>query len=283
MTAWTVGRLRGEIARSLAATSASPGLDARLIVAHAAGIAPDAIVLSDGEVVADAVAAAALALAARRAAGEPVARLFGEKEFYGLAFGLTADTLVPRPDTETLVDAVLADADWNAALAILDLGTGSGAILIALLRHLPRAHGVGVDLAEGAIAASRDNAARHGVAERARFIVGGWDGGPATPFDVVVSNPPYIGRSEIGTLPVDVRDHDPRLALDGGTDGLDAYRTIIPALPGRLAPDGKAYLEIGFGQAPAIARLAAEARFACDFRPDLAGIARVAVLTRKNP
>jgi release factor glutamine methyltransferase len=283
VTARTVATLRGDIARSLAATSASPGLDARLIVAHAAGIAPDAIVLRDADPVSDAVAAAALALAARRAAGEPVARLVGEKEFYGLSFRLTADTLIPRPDTETLVDAVLAGVDQNAPLAILDLGTGSGAILIVLLKHLPRATGVGVDLAEGAVAAARDNAARHGVAQRATFVTGGWDGGPARLFDVVVSNPPYITRGEIPRLPVDVRDHDPHLALDGGDDGLDAYRAIIPALPKRLSPGGQAYLEIGFGQGPQVAQLAAAARFACEFRHDLAAIQRVAVLQRKNP
>jgi release factor glutamine methyltransferase len=279
----TVAVLRREIARSLASASASPGLDARLIVAHAAGIAPDAIVLCDADPVTDTVAAAALALAKRRASGEPVARLLGEKEFYGLAFRLTPDTLIPRPDTETLVDAVLAAVDRDAPLAILDLGTGSGAILIALLKHLPHARGVGVDLAEGAIGVARDNAARHGVAGRSSFVTGGWDGGPAHSFDVVVSNPPYIARGEIAALPVDVRDHDPHLALDGGPDGLDAYRAIIPALPGRLSPGGRAFLEAGFGQGPDIARLAADARFACAFRNDLAGIARVAVLSRKNP
>ena len=260
MSPRTVAVLRREIARSLASTSASPGLDARLIVAHAAGIAPDAIVLRDAEAVTDAVTAAALALAKRRAAGEPVARLLGEKEFYGLAFRLTPDTLIPQPDTETLVDVVLAAVDRDAPLAILDLGTGSGAILIALLKHLPHARGVGVDLAEGAIGVARDNAARHGVAGRSSFVTGGWDGGPAHSFDVVVSNPPYIARGEIAALPVDVRDHDPHLALDGGPDGLDAYRAIIPALPGRLSPGGRAFLEARFGQGPDIARLAADAR-----------------------
>jgi release factor glutamine methyltransferase len=283
VTDWTVATLRREIARGLAATSGSAGLDARLIVAHAAGIAPDAIVLHDADALSGAVATAALALAARRAAGEPVARLFGEKEFYGLSFRLTADTLIPRPDTETLVDAVLAGVDRNAPLAVLDLGTGSGAILIALLKHLPRATGVGVDLAAGAIAAARDNAARHGVADRATFVTGGWDEGPTRPFDVVASNPPYIMRDEIPRLPVDVRDHDPHLALDGGDDGLDAYRAIIPALPKRLSPRGQAFLEIGFGQGPAVAAMAAEARFACEFRRDLAAIQRVAVLHRKTP
>jgi release factor glutamine methyltransferase len=211
-----------------------------------------------------------------------VARIVGRKEFYGIEVELSPDTLVPRPDTETLVDAVLATRRHEDAVAILDLGTGSGAILLALLAELPNATGVGVDLSEGAVAAARGNAARLGLAERAAFAVGDWAAGIDRRFDVVVANPPYIESEAIAGLPVEVRDHDPHLALDGGADGLDAVRAILPDLDRVLAENGAAFVEIGFGQGPAVARLAAENRFVSTFRRDLAGIERVAEIGRRS-
>jgi release factor glutamine methyltransferase len=220
------------------------------------------------------------ALALRRTTGEPVARLLGEKEFYGLSFALSPETLVPRPDTETLIDAVLATVDRIAQPAILDLGTGSGAILLALLTELPNATGVGVDLSADALATAARNAERLGIARRVQFRQGDWAAGIDRRFDIVVSNPPYNASPEILDLPVEVREHDPHLALDGGLDGLDAYRVIIADLGRVLTPGGRAFLEIGAGQAEAVSDLASAAGFMCDFRRDLAGIDRVAVLNR---
>ena len=195
---------------------------------------------------------------------------------------LSPETLVPRPDTETLVAAVLATVDREAAPAILDLGTGSGAILLALLTELPNATGVGVDLSAVALATAAKNAELIGIARRVQFREGSWTVGIERRFDLIVSNPPYIASGEIATLPVEVRDHDPHLALDGGRDGLDAIRAILSDLERVLAENGAAYIEIGFGQAGAVAQLAAEKAFTTAFRRDLAGIDRVAILRRKT-
>lgn len=189
--------------------------------------------------------------AARRLAGEPVWRILGEREFWGLPFRLAAATLEPRPDTETLVEAAVATLKHRRQepLAILDLGTGTGCLLIALLSEFPRARGVGVDLSEEACATARGNAARNGVTERAVIRQGTWTQGLTERFDLVVSNPPYIATAEIATLSESVRDHDPHLALDGGADGLACYRELAALLPEALAPGGLAVLEVGAGQA----------------------------------
>jgi release factor glutamine methyltransferase len=279
----TVSALRRAIAGKLAAVSDSAALDARMLVAHAMGISPDAVLFRDEEEAGGAAALRAMNLAERRMRGEPVARIVGEKEFYGLIFGLSPATLVPRPDTETLVDAVLDVVDRDAAVAILDLGTGSGAILLALLSQLPNAVGVGVDASADALATASDNAQRLGLEARAAFAVGDWAKGLTTEFAVVVSNPPYIAHDEIATLAVDVRDYDPHMALDGGGDGLDAYRAILSDLDRVLADGGAAFLEIGFGQAKDVAVLAAREGFATTFRRDLTGIERAAILSRKGP
>ncbi|HVY20535.1 MAG TPA: peptide chain release factor N(5)-glutamine methyltransferase [Bauldia sp.] len=278
----TVAELRREIAAALAPSSDSAALDARLLVAHAMGIQPDAVLFRDGEAAGAGVALRAMNLADRRKRGEPVARIVGEKEFYGLTFGLSPATLVPRPDTETLVDAVLEVIDRDAPVAILDLGTGTGAILLALLSQLPNGAGVGVDVSADALATAAENAARLGLATRAAFGVGDWARGITTEFAIVVCNPPYIAHGEIASLPVDVRDYDPHIALDGGDDGLDAYRAILSDLDRVLAEDGVAFLEIGFGQGDAVAALAAENGFSTTFRRDLAGIERVAILGRET-
>jgi release factor glutamine methyltransferase len=278
----TVAELRRELAALIKGTSQTAALDARLIVAHALGVSGERAIALDDVPVDEALADAARALARRRGTGEPVARILCEKEFYGLPFRLAAETLVPRPDTETLVDAVVADHRRDVAITILDLGTGSGAILIALLRELPRATGVGIDKAENAVATARGNAERNGVGERARFAQGDWAAGLSGPFDVVVSNPPYIPSGEIPSLPVEVRNHDPHLALDGGDDGLDTIRTILSDLDRVLAANGRAYVEIGFGQAAEVSHIAQTVGFAAAFRQDLAGIDRVAVLRRER-
>jgi release factor glutamine methyltransferase len=277
----TIAALRREIAGKLQAISDSAALDARMLVAHAMGITPDAVLFRDDEEAGGTVALRVANLAQRRLHGEPVARIVGEKEFYGLTFGVSPATLVPRPDTETLVDAVLEVVDRDAAVAILDLGTGSGAILLALLSQLPNAAGVGVDTSADALATASDNARRLGLETRAAFAVGDWARGLATEFAIVVSNPPYIEHGEIATLAVDVRDYDPHMALDGGHDGLDAYHAILLDLDRVLAEGGVAFLEIGYGQGDAIVALAAEHGFRVTFRRDLAGIERVAILSRE--
>ncbi len=280
----SIGALRREIGRTLVKTSPSAALDARLIVAHALRIDPGEVILRETALIRPETRRDALAMAARRAGGEPVARIVGEKEFWGLAFRLSAETLVPRPDTETLVSAALAAVRGRlrgTPPRILDIGTGSGAILLALLSELPDASGTGTDRARGALETAQDNAVRFRLTGRAAFVEADWASGVAGPFDLVVSNPPYIEAGEIAGLPLEVRDHDPHLALDGGEDGLDAYRAIIPDLDRLMAENGRAFLEVGAGQADAVAELGAPAGFVSRRHRDLAGIERVVELARR--
>ncbi|MEE7502928.1 peptide chain release factor N(5)-glutamine methyltransferase [Methylobacterium mesophilicum] len=216
------------------------------------------------------------------AASEPVARILGAWEFWGLPFRLGPDTLVPRPDTEILVEVALAARpDRAAPLRCLDLGTGTGCILTALLSERPRATGVGLDRSEGALRVARDNAAANGVGDRARFVAGDWCDALRGRFDLVVSNPPYIARAVIATLEREVRGHDPAAALDGGTDGLDAYRRILDGAGTRLAQGGLLVLEIGYDQAEAVADLARAAGYReRGLTRDLAGHDRVLCFDR---
>jgi release factor glutamine methyltransferase len=280
----TVGALRRRIAKRLKGAGDNGALEARLLVAHALGRAASTIPLVDDLPVDAEAEARAFAYADRRAAGEPVARITGVKEFWGREFGLSPETLVPRPDTETVVEAALAFVDRTGGrhrpLTILDLGTGSGAILLSLLGELPQATGLGIDRSEGALRTAAENAVRLGLGGRARFVTGDWAKGLAGRFDVVVANPPYIESAAIDDLPVDVRLHDPHLALDGGRDGLDAYRSILADLGRIMGPEGRAFLEIGAGQRAEIEDLGRESGFATVFRADLAGIDRVAEMGR---
>lgn len=282
----TVASLRREIIRMLGATTETAALDARVIVAHFMGCVPAQLALRDDEEIGAALAEEARGFARRRAEGEPVARLTGEKEFWGMALTLAPETLIPRPDTETLVEAVLArvEEDWNraATLRLLDLGTGSGAILLALLSELPNSEGLGIDIQAAAVTTARANAERHGLASRASFEIGDWSARVRGTYDVVVANPPYIETQEIATLPVDVRDHDPHVALDGGADGFDAIHAILADLSRILAPGGVAFIEVGAGQAATVVELAGAHGFAAGFRRDLAGHERVAILSRQS-
>lgn len=227
-------------------------------------------------------------LARRRVAGEPVARILGNKEFWGLSLQLSEATLVPRPDTETLVELALellrADESAGRRLRIADLGTGSGAILLALLSELPHAHGFGTDISTEALQTASRNAARLGLSDRATFIACDYATGLSGPFDLIASNPPYIRSADIAGLATEVRHHDPRAALDGGADGLDAYRRLIPQAAGLLAPRGALVVEAGQGQSGDIQALMAAAGLIIGDAPraDLAGIPR-AVLGRKLP
>lgn len=285
-TVATLGAARRAAANRLAAglgAEATPALDARLLIASAIGIAPDQLVLVDDRTLSPAESHAIERAIDRRLAGEPVARIVGEKEFWGLSFRLSPATLVPRPDTETLIDATLAWIDRThrreEPLRIVDIGTGSGAIVIALLTALPNAIGLGIDLSEEAARTARDNATRLGVGDRCLFIRGRWSHSCGA-MDVIASNPPYIVSNVIETLDREVKDHDPMLALDGGADGLDAYRAILGDLGRVMAPGGATFLEIGFDQAVALASLAAEAGFEATIHADLAGHDRVVELHR---
>lgn len=231
----------------------SAGLDARLLLEGALATRD-----LDPDHTLDAAAAAAFdGFLRRRLAREPVWRILGEREFWGLTFRLSPATLEPRPDSETIVEAALVQLEGrrDEALALLDLGTGTGCLLLALLSELPRARGLGIDLSDEACRTAAGNAALNGLENRVAFRQGNWTEGLVGPFDLIVSNPPYIPLAEIATLSVEVREHDPILALDGGADGLGPYRLFASSLPPLLAPGGVIVLEIGAGQGPDVVAL----------------------------
>jgi release factor glutamine methyltransferase len=279
----TVAATRRALASAFrAAGIATPELDARVLVGHALGLDPTVIAAADQRSLSDGEANTIAALAARRLAHEPVARIRGRKEFWSLDLRVTPDVLVPRPETETIVEAALAalgERLRNNELRIADLGTGSGALLIALLSELPRAFGVATDRSIKALEVARENARAHGVAPRAAFV--GCDYGAALGggYDLIVTNPPYVRSHDIAELPSEVRDHDPKLALDGGTDGLDAHRTIAADAERLLSREGLIIAECGFGQADAIAMLFVNAGLSVPQPPraDLSGIPRAIV------
>ena len=205
-------------------------------------------------------------------------RILGRREFWGLSLAISPDALDPRPETETIVEAALVEfaARRREPLALLDLGVGSGALLCALLSEFPAARGIGVDVSEGAANVARANVEALGLPNRAEIRLGDWGAGVDGPFDLIVANPPYVRSGDIADLPREVRDHDPLLALDGGEDGLDAYRALLPQIARLLAPEGRFFLEVGAGQAEAVEQIAAAAGLAelATF-DDLAGVARV--------
>lgn len=270
--------LRDGAARLAAAGIESAPGDARLLIAHALGREAKGLTLFGPSSVTAAEWSQIEALIARRAVGEPVARILGRREFWSLAFQLTPATLDPRPDSETAVEAALALVpDRAAPLTLLDLGTGSGCLLLALLSELPAARGIGVDRNPAAALAARTNAAALGLTDRAAFIVGDW-GAALAPMrvDLLVSNPPYIPSGDLPGLARDVRDWDPPLALDGGPDGLDCYRALAIDLPRLLRPGAGVALEIGWDQADAVSTLMRPILGASlTVIPDLAGRPRV--------
>lgn len=220
------------------------------------------------------------AMAERRLAGEPVARIIGEKEFWGLRFTLSTDTLVPRPDTETVVEAALDFVRAPSARTsprILDIGTGSGAILLALLSELPNATGVGTDISAAALGVARLNAELLGLSERVEFVASDYFSAVSGAFDVIVSNPPYVRTADIESLEREVRVHEPHHALDGGADGLDAYRMLCAQCGDHLVQGGALIVEVGHDQADDVARLMTAASLSVirPFRRDLAGVPRV--------
>ena len=238
---------------------ATPELDARLLLCEADGVSQEAYVAEPDRPLPPDVAAAYTRLIERRLGGEPVARILGRREFYGRDFLVDRHTLDPRPDTETLIDAALAWVAGKGAqelpLRVLDLGTGTGCILLTLLAELPRATGVGTDVSVAALALARTNARRLGVEARARFAAGDWLDAVTGRFDLVVANPPYLATEEISQLAPEVGRHDPLAALDGGPDGLKAYRRIAARAAEVLQPGGAILLETGHTQSEAVVSL----------------------------
>lgn len=259
-----------DAARARLEAAAVPGaaLDARVLVCGTLG--RDAVdLIAHGDALLDQAQCDAVDRnVARRLAREPVARILGQREFWSLDFRVTGATLDPRPDSETVVSAALEAASLSqrrdGELRIADLGTGSGCLIVALLSELPEARGVGIDRSSEALRVARANARDHGVSDRLELACGDWLSGCNDGFDLIVSNPPYIPTGDIVGLEAEVADHDPRGALDGGPDGLDAYREISPQAYDRLDPGGWLVLEIGDGQADAVSALLSTAGFSLD-------------------
>ncbi|MFB9266750.1 peptide chain release factor N(5)-glutamine methyltransferase [Bradyrhizobium erythrophlei] len=259
----------------------SAELDARLLVGAALGLDLTGMISSANRALTSGESERLETFAQRRLAGEPVARILGMKEFWGLPLKLSAATLVPRPDTETVVEHALelvrADGATDRPLRIADLGTGTGAILLALLSELRNAQGFGTDISTEALTTARENATQLGLADRATFLACDYASGLTGPFDLIVSNPPYIRSADIADLAIEVREHDPRAALDGGADGLDAYRALISQSAGLMAANGALVVEVGQGQSGdvEVLMMAAGLSPAGPPKTDLAGIPRV--------
>jgi release factor glutamine methyltransferase len=257
----------------LSVASDTPRLDAELLMAHALGLSRNDLLLRQRDLI---VPPGFAALIARRLGGEPVAYITGTREFWTISLAVTPDVLIPRPDSETLIEAAVAHFAGRAPQAILDLGTGSGALLLAALSEWPDAHGLGIDASPAALAVAQGNAARLGLAERATFRPGDWAQAIDATFDLILINPPYIARSV--ALAGDVL-HEPDSALFAGAEGLDDYRRIAPDLPRLIAPGGMAAIEIGYDQKVAVSALLADAGLSVRALRDLAGHDRCLVAT----
>lgn len=252
----------------------SAEIDARLLLSAAADLDRASILSAPETLLTQAQETRLADMTRRRAAHEPMAYILGAREFRSMEFLTPPGVLIPRPDTETLVEAALEAAPH--ARSIVDLGVGTGCILLSLLAAMPEADGWGVDLNPAALEASARNAHKLGLAQRAHFVASDWGGALERRFDLLVSNPPYIATSEVETLAPDVRAYEPRLALDGGEDGLSAYRILAPQAVRLLNPGGVAAFEIGWDQSAAVARLLTEAGLReVQTRQDMAGRDRV--------
>jgi len=271
------------LSKSFALAGIDSGMtDARALIGAALRLSRAQLLAQSDRLLEPREIAAIDALAARRMKREPVSRILGRKEFWSLMLDVTPDVLVPRPDTETLIEAALDYVVRGGLrlepLRILDIGTGTGALMLALLQELPNARGVATDVSVAALHVARGNAERLKLASRCSFVACNLADGVQGRFDLIVSNPPYIARGAIALLDPEVRDFDPRLALDGGADGLDAYRAIAASVPPLLAPGGRLIVELGVGQAPPVTALFEAAKFiVLSIRNDLGGIARALI------
>jgi release factor glutamine methyltransferase len=269
-------RIRDALAAAagrLASVSRTPRLDAELLMAHALGIDRERMLLAglDGD-----APAAFDRLVARREAAEPLAYIVGRKAFWTIELEVAPGVLIPRPDSETLIEAAVSHFGAQGPAAILDLGTGSGALLLAALAQWPDARGLGIDISEAALAMASANAAALGFAGRAEFRRGCWADGIGERFDLILCNPPYVETD--AALPRDVREWEPSEALFAGADGLGAYRELAPILRSLLAEGAIACFEVGDGQAPAVTRLFEQAGLEVTSRNDLAGRVRCLIL-----
>lgn len=261
----------------------TPELDARLLAAFCLGLDATAFFAREGEAFPPERRGAFDALVARRAAGEPVARIFGRKEFHGLEFRLSPATLVPRPETETLVETALELLEGVPAPLVADLGTGSGCIAVAILHAREDCQCAGVDISFEAVLTACRNARNLGVRQRFLPVAGDWASALSGRFDMIVSNPPYIGQRECAALPAEVREHDPAIALFAGEDGLDAYRKLVPQSLALLRPGGWLAVETGHVQGGAVAMLMRAAGYADPaIRTDLGGRDRVVIGRKRN-
>ena len=280
MTATVGTTLEAAVRRLYAAGIDTARLDARLLLGDVLQVEAAELVAHPERPLAGPESERFRDLIERRCRHQPVSQLLARREFWGLTFRVSADTLIPRPETETVVEQALAGiADRARAIRILDLGTGTGCLLLTLLHELPQATGLAIDRSPAALAVARANATALGLAERAEFRLGNWTDGLTESFDLIVSNPPYITTPEMEQLVPEVARHEPHLALHGGWDGLDCYRAIAGGLGGRLRPDGRLLLEIGAEQGDSVPAIFAAAGFACTARHnDLAGLPRCLVL-----
>jgi release factor glutamine methyltransferase len=269
-----VSPVLAEVAQRLSTVTDTPRLDAELLMAHALGVSRQDLLLRhlDGP-----VPETFEPLLQRRLAHEPIAYITGTRAFWTIELQVGPGALIPRPDSETLIEAAIEHFDERAPATILDLGTGPGTLLLAALDQWPEARGLGVDASEPALDYARINAGRLGMANRAEFRTGDWAQGVEGPFDLILANPPYIGTNE--QLPAEVRDHEPGSALFAGIDGLDDYRRIIPEIPRLLAPGGAAILEIGWTQAKAVSALALQHGLLPAVHNDLGNRPRAVLLT----
>lgn len=265
-----------------AAKVESASLDARILLEHVLGRPHEWLLLNDATVLTLLQSQTYATFIERRAKREPMAHILGRREFWSMDFKVTSDTLDPRADSETLVQMALEVAPHRGkALRILDMGTGTGCLLLSLLSELPQATGVGADISEGALSVALANAEALGLKNRVEFVKSDWNSRVTGVFDIVVSNPPYIPSEEIPTLAPEVAKYEPKLALDGGKDGLSCYRIILSKLKDLLAEDGFAVLEIGAGQLEALKKIAEENSLKLTgVRQDLAGIPRSILLTK---
>jgi release factor glutamine methyltransferase len=278
----TVAESRRALARAFAdAGLETPELDGRVLIGHALGLDHAALISAADRVLSAAEDKAIGAFAARRLQCEPVARIVGRKEFWGLPLQLNADTLVPRPETETVVEAALAALGRRRAepLRLVDLGTGSGALLLALLSECPQAEGIGTDVSLGALACARANADALGLSRQSTFVCCDFGAALAGGFDLIVANPPYIASAEIAALPAEVRRFDPWRALDGGPYGLAAYHALAADTPRLLAPGGAIVLELGAGQLGRVSSIFTTPGLApAGHHDDVSGVARALVV-----
>jgi release factor glutamine methyltransferase len=282
VTATAAALLRSAAARLAEAGVEDAPREARLLLAHVLGVEAGLLAVDGGRAV-DADAALAYdTVVARRAAREPFSQIVGRRGFWRHDFAVTADVLTPRPDSETLVEAALARfPDRAAPLRVLDLGTGTGCLLLSVLGEYPNATGLGIDRSAAALAVAAGNARHLGLAHRAGFAQSDWDGALGAGFDIVLCNPPYIPSAEIGSLAPEVARFEPRLALDGGADGLDAYRALAPALARLIAPGGAAFVEVGAGQGIDVKAIFESAGLSvAAIAQDLAGIGRCVIAMR---